>query len=83
MVEKGKKKPHEEQGPLPPKKRLSRLLDAGERPVATRPWYERTPPGFPLPLYAQARGFGEGGSASRRTSHGRGGQAEVAQAAGP
>nr|XP_020173069.1 proline-rich protein 3-like [Aegilops tauschii subsp. strangulata] len=82
-VAENEKNPSEEQGPLPPKKRLSRPRDASERPEVTRPWYERPPPGFPLPLYAQAQGFGEGGIAPRQTSHGRGGQAEVARAAGP
>ena len=81
-AEKGKT-PREEQGPLPPKKRLNRPHDAGEKPEVTRPWYERPPPGFPLPLYARAQGFGEGGSASRRASHDHDGQAEVAWAAGP
>ena len=81
-AEKGKT-PHEEQGPLLPKKRLSYPRDAGDRPVVTWPWYERPPPGYPLPLYAQAQCSGGGGSIPRLASHGKGGQVEAARAAGP
>src|SRR4051812_41016500 len=56
--EKGKA-PREGPDPLPPKKRpvLCRR-DEGALQEASRPWYERPPPGFPLPLYACVVGPG-------------------------
>src|SRR3954462_5129207 len=57
--------------PLPPKKRIApRSRDEGDLQVVSRPWYERPPPGFPLPLFAHAEGLGGGdvdpGSRRRR-----------------
>ena len=66
-AEKGKA-PREEPDPLPPKKRLVlRGPDEGAHQVVSRPWCERAPPGFPLPLYAHIEGP-EGADADR---HGR------------
>jgi hypothetical protein len=79
VVEKGKT-PREEPGPLPPKKRLGRPHDTGEGQGVTWPWYERPPPGFPLPLYAHAQGSGQGGNAQCRAGRGLGGQTEAARA---
>ena len=64
------KSPREEPGPLLPKKRLARRRDVVERPEVTRPWHERPPPGYPLPLYAQAEGSEGGGNNRRRPCHG-------------
>ena len=66
-AEKGKA-PREGPDPLPPKKRLA-LRGRVERAhqVVSRPWCERPPPGFPLPLYAHIEGS-EGVNADR---HGR------------
>src|SRR3954470_23290315 len=59
-AEKGKA-PQEVHDSLPPKKRPAlRGRDEENRLVAPRPWYERPPPGFPLPLYAHAEGSGRG-----------------------
>src|SRR3954469_21015883 len=59
-AEKGKA-PQEVPDPLPPKKRPAlRDQDEENRLVVPRPWYERPPPGFPLPLYAHAEGLGRG-----------------------
>ena len=56
MTEKGKA-PREGPDPLPPKKRLiPRGPDEGALQVVPRPWGERAPPGFPLPLYAHIEG---------------------------
>ena len=64
-AEKGKA-PREEPDPLPPKKRLiPRGPDEGVLQVVSRPWCERAPPGFPLPLYAHIEGS-EGVDADRR-----------------
>src|SRR3954462_3351200 len=47
---------------LPPKKRLAlRSRGEGDHQVVSRPWYERPPPGFPLPLFVHAEGLGGGG----------------------
>ena len=54
--EKGKA-PREGPDPLPPKKRLVLCRrDEGARQEVSRPWCERPPPGFPLPLYAHLEG---------------------------
>src|SRR3954469_18351811 len=59
-AEKGKA-PQEVPDPLPPKKRPAlRGRDEEDRLAVLRPWYERPPPGFPLPLYAHAEGSGRG-----------------------
>src|SRR3954466_16319170 len=59
-AEKGKA-PREGPDPLPPKKRPAlRDRDEEDRQVVLRPWYERPPPGFPLPLYAHAEGLARG-----------------------
>src|SRR3954465_12041298 len=51
-AEKGKA-PREGPAPLPPKKRPAPCgHDEEGRQVAPRHWYERPPPGFPLPLHA-------------------------------
>ena len=65
--EKGKA-PREGPDPLPPKKRLVLChRDEGAQQEAPRPWYERPPPGFPLPLYARVVGpGGEGVEQHRR-----------------
>src|SRR3954466_11239719 len=56
-AEKGKA-PREGPDPLPPKKRTAPSgRDEEGRQVAPRPWYERPPPGFLLPLYADAGGL--------------------------
>src|SRR3954466_7193355 len=69
-AEKGKA-PREGPDPLPPKKRPAlRDRDEEDRQVVSRPWYERPPPGFPLPLYAHAEGL-EGGDADPRGQHRR------------
>ena len=52
--EKGKV-PLEEPTPLPPKKRLHHRRVAEEGPLVIRPWAERPPPGFPVPLYPRAQ----------------------------
>src|SRR3954462_8390587 len=66
-AEKGKA-PREEPDPLPPQKRLTLCRrDEGAHQVVSRPWCERPPPGFPLPLYAHIKGS-EGVDADR---HGR------------
>src|SRR4051812_19251864 len=66
-AEKGKA-PREDPAPLPPKKRLAlRRRDEGTLQVVPRPWGERAPPGFPLPLYAHVEGS-DGADADR---HGR------------
>ena len=55
--EKGKA-PREGPDPLPPKKRLVLCRrDEGARQEVSRPWCERPPPGFPLPLYAHLEGL--------------------------
>src|SRR4051812_18589270 len=68
-AEKGKA-PREGPDPLPPKKRPApRGRDEEGRQVAPRPWYERPPPGFPLPLYPDAgdlEGDGAGPCGQRR-----------------
>src|SRR4051794_8476528 len=56
--EKGKA-PREGPNPLPPKKRpVLYRRDEGALQEASRPWYERPPPGFPLPLFARVVGLG-------------------------
>src|SRR3954462_10364 len=66
-AEKGKA-PREEPDPLPPKKWLAlHGRDEEAHQVVSRPWCERPPPGFPLPLYAHIEGA-EGVDADR---HGR------------
>ena len=55
--EKGKA-PRDEPGLLPPKKRSVHRRDTAVMQVVTRPWCERPPPGYPLPLYAQAEDSG-------------------------
>ena len=66
-AEKGKA-PREGPDPLPQKKQLiPRGPDEGALQVVPRPWGERAPPGFPLPLYAHVEGP-EGANADR---HGR------------
>ena len=68
--EKGKA-PREEPDPLPPKKRLAlRGRDEGAHQVVSRPWCERPPPGFPLPLYAHIEGS-EGFDAEHHGRHRR------------
>ena len=63
--EKGKA-PREGLVPLPPKKRLvSCRGEGGAWQEVSRPWFERPPPGFPLPLYARIEGP-EGVGAERR-----------------
>ena len=49
--EKGKA-PCDDPGPLPPKKRSVHHRDEAAMQVVTRPWCERPPSGYPLPLYA-------------------------------
>ena len=56
--EKGKA-PRDDPGPLPPKKRSAHRRDEVAMQVVTRPWCERPPPGYPLPLYARAEGSGD------------------------
>ena len=69
-AEKGKA-PREGPDPLPPKKRLA-LYHRGEgtHQELLRPWCERPPPGFPLPLYAHIEGS-EGVDADRHGRHRR------------
>ena len=56
--EKGKA-PKEGPDPLPLKKRpILCHRDEGTWQEVSRPWYERPPPGFPLPLYARVVGPG-------------------------
>ena len=70
--EKGKA-PREGPNPLPSKKRLvPGRCDEVARPEMSRPWYERPPPGFPLPLYARAEGPEEGDIERRRPRRRRG-----------
>src|SRR3954465_1771216 len=65
------KAPREGPDPLPPKKRLApRGRDEGGHQVAPRPWYERPPSGFPLPLCAHAESL-EGDGAGPRGQHRR------------
>src|SRR3954465_3790723 len=66
-AEKGKA-PREGPDPLPPKKRPApRGHDEERRQVAPRHWYERPPPGFPLPLHAaDLEGDGAGPRGQRR-----------------
>src|SRR3954466_8545627 len=40
--------------------------------VATRPWCERSPPGYPLPLYARVEGSGGRSDEQRRPRRARG-----------
>ena len=55
-TEKGKA-PREGPDPLPPKKRLALCHRVeGAHQEVSRPWCERPPPGFPLPLYAHIEG---------------------------
>ena len=69
--EKGKA-PREGPVPLPLKKRpVPCRRDEGAWRETSRPWYERPPPGFPLPLYAQAEGPGEEGAERRYLRHRR------------
>src|SRR3954468_797212 len=69
-AEKGKA-PREGPDPLPLKKRPAlRGWDEEDRRVVSRPWYERPPPGFPLPLYAHVEGL-EGGDADPRVQRRR------------
>ena len=49
----------------------------------TRPWCERPPPGFPLPLYAQAEGSGERDGELRRPHRRRGRRAVAARVFAP
>ena len=53
------------------------------RPEDSRPWCERPPPGYPLPLYVQAEGFGGRGGELRRPCRGRGHRAVVTHAVAP
>ena len=55
--EKGKA-PRDDPGPLPPKKRSILHRDEAAMQVVSRPWCERPPLGYPLPLYARAEGSG-------------------------
>ena len=55
--EKGKA-PRDDPGPLPPKKRSIHHRDEAAMQVVSRPWCERPPPGYRLPLYARAEGSG-------------------------
>ena len=65
--EKGKAH-RDDPGPLPLKKRSVHRRDEATMQVVTRPWCERPPPGYPLPLYAQAEGS-RGRSDERRRPH--------------
>ena len=68
--EKGKA-PQEDPDPLPPKKRLALWCPGeGTHQEASRPWCERPPLGFPLPLYAHIGGS-EGVDAERHGRHRR------------
>ena len=51
-VEEKGKAPRDVPEPLPPKKRSVHHRDEAVMQVVTRPWCERPPPGYPLPLYA-------------------------------
>ena len=60
---------------LPPKKRRSHRREMVVRPVVSRPWYERPPPGYPLPLYTHAEGSGGRSNERRCLRQGRGSRA--------
>ena len=47
---------------LSPKKRSIHCCEEAVMQVVMRPWCERPPPGYPLPLYAQAGGLGGRGN---------------------
>ena len=81
-VEKGKT-PLDGPVPLPPKKRPVHRGDAATMQVVTRPWCERPPPGYPLPLYAQAGGSGGRGDERQRARRGHASRAAVACIAAP
>ena len=51
--------------------------------VVTRPWCERPPPGYPLPLNAQAGGSGRGDGERRCARRGHGRRVAVARVAAP
>ena len=80
--EKGKA-PRDEPGLLPPKKRSVHRRDAAVMQVVTRPWCERPPPGYPLPLYGQAEGSGGRGGEQRCPCRGHGRRAVVTHAVAP
>ena len=64
--EKGKP-PWEGPDPLPPKKRpVPGRCDMVAWEETSRPWYERPPPGYPLPLYARVTGPGGEGVEQHR-----------------
>ena len=66
--EKGKA-PREGPDPLPPKKRLVLYRrDEGVQQEVSRPWCERPPPQFLLPLYAHLKGLA-GADAERHGPH--------------
>ena len=67
---------------------LPRSSDIIARPPVTRRWHERPPPGYPLPLYAQAEHSGgdkalAGGRGRCPSRHGHSGRVVVARAASP
>ena len=53
------------------------------RTEVSRPWCERPPPGYRLPLYAQVEGSGGRGGEQCRPCCGRGRRAVVARAIAP
>ena len=82
LAEEKGKAPREGLEPLPPKKRP--VPDRGDevaRPETSRPWYERPPPGIPLPLYARAEDPGEYDAevGSQERTHQEGEAPEVSQ----
>ena len=63
------KAPREGPDPLPPKKRLALCRgDGAAWQEVSRPWFERPPPGFLLPLYTQIEGPGGEGAERHRHS---------------
>ena len=67
----------------PPKKRRSHRYEMVVTPVVSRPWYERPPPGYPLPLYAHADDSGGRSDERRRPRQGRGRRAMEAHTVAP
>ena len=70
-------------GPLPPKKRSIHRRDEAAMQVVTRPWCERPPPGYPLPLYARAEGLGGRSDEQRRPRYVQGRRAMATRAVAP
>ena len=80
--EKGKA-PRDDPGPLPPNKRSIYRRDEAAMQVVRRPWCERPPPGYPLPLYARAEGSGGWSDEQRRPRRVRGRCATATRAVAP